>query len=182
MLVWSVMNTTNLPCKSNIFLSPNVDWFLCTLPWGLSSLFFRHYCLISLAFTSFCLSHHRPFVCHWVILSVSSILSADRFLVFLAYQIRGVVLRRKIWNKAFGDYEMSTRGIVTFFWSRLQRCLWKEARIQDGAILQTNCVENRSRMGPRWKICLLILDICMVYFIKRFKICIVGRLGIVAVF
>lgn len=51
-----------------------------------------------------------------------------------------------------------------------------------GMILQTNSVESRSRMGPGWKICLLSLDICIGYFIKRFGICIAGFLGIVAVF
>ena len=115
MMVSSVMNTTNLPCKSNILLSPNVDWSLCTLPWGLSSFCSRHYCLISLAFTSFCLSHYRFFAIG--LYCLFPVFCWRTGSLCFAYQIRGVVLYRKVWNKAFGDHELSTRGIITFFFN-----------------------------------------------------------------
>lgn len=62
----SVMDTTNLPCESNILLSSMV---FMSLFMGLSCCFLsypRLYCLISPAF-SFCLSHYRSLVLGYVI-------------------------------------------------------------------------------------------------------------------
>lgn len=93
-----------------------------------------------------------------------------------------IVLCRKVWNKTFGDHELSTRGIITFFNPNFNVVSKKRHGYKMGMILQANRVESRSRMRPGWKICLLILDICIGYFIKRLKICIAGFLGIVAIF
>lgn len=93
-----------------------------------------------------------------------------------------IVLCRKVWSKALGDHELSTRGIITFFNPNFNVVSKKRHGYKMGMILQTNRVESRSRMRPGWKICLLILDICIGYFIKRLKICISGFLGIVAIF
>ena len=119
--------------------------------------------------------------CHWVILSVSSILLADRFPVFCISDPRRGIIQESLGQSVWRPRIVHSRYHYLFY-PNFNVVSEKRHEYKMGMILQTNSVESRSRMGPGWKICLLSLDICIGYFIKRFGICIAGFLGIVAVF
>lgn len=113
--------------------------------------------------------------CHWVILSVSSILLADRFPVFCISDPRRGIIQESLEQSVWRPRIVHSRYYYLFLIQTSTLSL-KDARIVTR--WGWYCSESRSRMRPGWKICLLILDICIGYFIKRFKVCIAGSLDL----